>query len=79
VSVYATEKFELTSFVADNVEAFRQSFIILDSNDQPVKDLYKFSDVYRQITRVVRAVSDSISDVCMCVPSKYTCTYTAVL
>ena len=65
VSIYANEKFEVTSFVAENLEIFREHFIILDSNDQPVKDLHKFSDVYNQITRVVESVSYSISKVCM--------------
>ena len=65
VSVYAIDKFEVTNFVAENLEVFRESFIISDSNDEPVKDLFKFSDVYNQITHVVESVSDSISKVCM--------------
>jgi len=70
VSVYAIDKFEVTSFVAENLEVFRKSFIISDSNDQPVKDLYKFSDVYQQISLVVQAVSDFISEVCMSVANE---------
>ncbi|XP_065903014.1 mucolipin-3-like [Dysidea avara] len=55
VSIYANDKFEVTSFVAENHERFGEHFIISDSNDQPVKHLHKFSDVYNQITRVVES------------------------
>lgn len=51
---------EVTSFVAENIQMFRENFILLDSNDKPVEDLFKLSQVYSQITRVVETVSDSV-------------------
>jgi len=60
VSVYAVEKMEVTSFVAKNVQSFREIFILLDSNEKPIESLFKLSQVYNQISHVVGAVSNSI-------------------
>jgi len=60
VSFYAIDKMEVTSFVAENVQVFRGNFIISDSNGKPVKDLFKMSQVYSQISHVVEAVSYSL-------------------
>ena len=60
MSLYAVDKMEVTSFVAENIQMFRENFILLDSNDKPVEDLFKLSQVYSQITRVVETVSDSV-------------------
>ena len=57
VSFYAVNKSKVAEFAADNRDAFRQNFIIADSNDQPVNNLCKLSEVYKQITRIVKAVS----------------------
>jgi len=65
VSFYAIDKSKVTKFVADNHKVFRKNFIISDSNDQPVENLYKLPEVYRQITRVVKAVSGFTHKVCM--------------
>jgi len=64
VSLYAANKSKVTEFVADNRDVFRQNFIIADSNGQPVKNLFKLSEVYKQITRIVKAVSKFVKFVC---------------
>ena len=60
VSLYAKEKFKVTSFMAQNLIGFKECYIISEFN-KPVEDLYKFSDVYRQIEHVVETVSEFLS------------------
>jgi len=56
VSLYAEDKFKVTSFMAQTLIAFKEDFIRSECK-KPVEDLYKFSDVYKQIDHIVDVVS----------------------